>query len=164
LVWLCYGNAGKLVKFLGPTGTTIVTRLSSFILMAIGVQIMCNGVSSVMRTRLPNAEDRISHLLSAALISPEHQEQDSRVAYPGQHEPVIGDAPYWPKETPPSILHLGSGSAYVRSRRVGRRRRPSAYPGFMPDIRRGKRLLHPRQWGDTTRQCLAGFLGTSVWT
>jgi len=107
LVWLCYGNAGKLVKFLGPTGTTIVTRLSSFILMAIGVQIMCNGVSSVMRTRLPNAEDRISHLLSAALISPEHQEQDSRVAYPGQHEPVIGNAPYWPKETPPSILPPG---------------------------------------------------------
>jgi hypothetical protein len=153
------------VKFLGPTGTTIVTRLSSFILMAIGVQIMCNGVSSVMRTRLPNAEDRISHLLSAALISPEHQGQDSRVAYPGQHEPVIGNAPYWPKETPPSILPPGfrigtrsqppSGST-TKALRVSR-----VYAG---DIGRGKRLLHPRQWGGATRQCLAGFLGTSVWT
>src|SRR5664279_630875 len=46
LVWLCYGNAGRLVKMLGKSGTTIVTRLSAFILMAIGVQIVCNGISS----------------------------------------------------------------------------------------------------------------------
>ena len=55
LVWLCYGNAAKLLTFLGPTGTTVVTRLSSFILMAIGVQIMCNGVVAVIRTLRPNA-------------------------------------------------------------------------------------------------------------
>jgi multiple antibiotic resistance protein len=46
LVWVCYGNAGRLVKILGKSGTTIVTRLSAFILMAIGVQIVCNGMSS----------------------------------------------------------------------------------------------------------------------
>jgi hypothetical protein len=46
LVWVCYGNAGRLVKMLGKSGTTIVTRLSAFILMAIRVQIVCNGISS----------------------------------------------------------------------------------------------------------------------
>ncbi len=46
LVWVCYGNAGRLVKILGKSGTTIVTRLSAFILMAIGVQIVFNGMSS----------------------------------------------------------------------------------------------------------------------
>ena len=44
LVWICYGNAGRLVKFLGKAGTNIVTRLSAFILMAIGVQILWNGI------------------------------------------------------------------------------------------------------------------------
>ena len=46
LVWVCYANANRLVKMLGTSGTNIVTRLSAFILMAIGVQIMWNGVSS----------------------------------------------------------------------------------------------------------------------
>lgn len=46
LVWICYGNAGRLVKMLGKTGTNIVTRLSAFILMAIGVQILWNGLHS----------------------------------------------------------------------------------------------------------------------
>lgn len=46
LVWLCYGNADRLVRLLGKSGTNILTRLSAFILMAIGVQIMWNGLSS----------------------------------------------------------------------------------------------------------------------
>ncbi len=46
LVWLCYGNANRLVKILGSSGTNIVTRLSAFILMAIGVQIIWNGLRS----------------------------------------------------------------------------------------------------------------------
>jgi multiple antibiotic resistance protein len=52
LVWLCYGNARRLVKILGPTGTTIVMRLSSFILVAIGVQIMLNGLTVAVRSWL----------------------------------------------------------------------------------------------------------------
>jgi multiple antibiotic resistance protein len=47
LVWLCYENAVRLVKFLGETGSDVVARLSSFILMAIGIQIIWNGVSSL---------------------------------------------------------------------------------------------------------------------
>jgi multiple antibiotic resistance protein len=48
LVWVCYGNAGRLVRVLGQAGTNIVTRLSALILMAIGVQIMWNGLASGM--------------------------------------------------------------------------------------------------------------------
>ncbi len=46
LVMVCYGNAERLVRVLGKSGTTIMTRLSAFILLAIGVQIMWNGLSS----------------------------------------------------------------------------------------------------------------------
>ncbi len=46
LVMVCYGNADRLVRMLGKSGTTILTRLSAFILLAIGVQIMWNGLSS----------------------------------------------------------------------------------------------------------------------
>jgi multiple antibiotic resistance protein len=55
LVWLCYGNADRLVKKLGSTGTSIVTRLSSFILLAIGFQIMWNGMSSALEPLLTRA-------------------------------------------------------------------------------------------------------------
>ncbi len=48
LVMVCYGNAERLVRMLGKSGTTIVTRLSAFILLAIGVQIMWNGLSAGM--------------------------------------------------------------------------------------------------------------------
>jgi len=46
LVMVCYGNAERLVRMLGKSGTTIVTRLSAFILLAIGVQIMWNGLAA----------------------------------------------------------------------------------------------------------------------
>lgn len=47
-VWGCYRNAGRLVAFLGPSGTNVVVRLSAFLLLAIGVQIMWNGLSSLL--------------------------------------------------------------------------------------------------------------------
>jgi multiple antibiotic resistance protein len=46
LVLICYGNADRLSNWLGKSGTTILTRLSSFILLAIGVQIMWNGLAA----------------------------------------------------------------------------------------------------------------------
>jgi multiple antibiotic resistance protein len=46
LVMVCYGNAARLVRMLGKSGTSIVTRLSAFILLAIGVQIVWNGLSN----------------------------------------------------------------------------------------------------------------------
>jgi len=46
LVLLCYGNAARLVEKLGKSGTSIVTRLSAFILLAIGIQILWNGLTA----------------------------------------------------------------------------------------------------------------------
>ncbi len=43
-VLLCYANADRIVLKLGQSGTTILTRLSAFILFAIGVQIVWNGL------------------------------------------------------------------------------------------------------------------------
>ncbi len=52
LVAICYGNADRLVKMLGKSGTNILTRLSAFILLAIGVQIMWNGLSTAVTALL----------------------------------------------------------------------------------------------------------------
>jgi multiple antibiotic resistance protein len=46
LVLLCYANANRMERLLGRSGTSIVTRLSAFILFAIGVQILWNGLSA----------------------------------------------------------------------------------------------------------------------
>jgi multiple antibiotic resistance protein len=43
---LCFEHAGRLATFLGRSGTNIVVRLSAFLLLAMGVQIIWNGVSS----------------------------------------------------------------------------------------------------------------------
>jgi multiple antibiotic resistance protein len=48
-VYLCYGFADRLAKALGQNGMTIVVRLSSFLLVCIGVQIFWNGVSALVR-------------------------------------------------------------------------------------------------------------------
>ena len=43
-IFLCYRFSDKLERFLGPSGTGIVIRLSAFILVCIGIQIMFNGL------------------------------------------------------------------------------------------------------------------------
>ena len=55
-LWVCYRNAGKLTKFLGPSGTNIVVRLSAFLLLAMGVQIMWNGAHSVLGSLLARGD------------------------------------------------------------------------------------------------------------
>jgi multiple antibiotic resistance protein len=42
-VYLCYRFAQRLVSMLGPTGTNVVVRLSAFILLCIGIQIIWSG-------------------------------------------------------------------------------------------------------------------------
>jgi len=44
LVSICYSRADRLVRMLGKSGTAILTRLSAFILLAIGVQIIWDGL------------------------------------------------------------------------------------------------------------------------
>ena len=50
LVWLCYYSAQWMSRVLGETGTSVVVRLSSFILLCIGVQILWNGASTLLQT------------------------------------------------------------------------------------------------------------------
>jgi len=49
-VFLCYGFADRLAQMLGETGTTVIIRLSSFLLLCIGVQIIWNGLSALLAT------------------------------------------------------------------------------------------------------------------
>ena len=43
-IFLCYWLSERLQKFLGPTGTSILIRLSAFIVLCIGIQIVFNGL------------------------------------------------------------------------------------------------------------------------
>jgi multiple antibiotic resistance protein len=47
-VLLCYGLSDQLARAIGKTGMIVVVRLSSFLLVCIGVQIMWNGISALM--------------------------------------------------------------------------------------------------------------------
>ncbi len=47
-VFLCYGFADRLARLLGATGMTVIMRLSSFLLVCIGVQIFWNGASVLL--------------------------------------------------------------------------------------------------------------------
>jgi multiple antibiotic resistance protein len=54
-IFLCYGFSDVLERVLGPTGTNIVMRLSAFILVCIGVQIMFNGANQFYAEMVRNA-------------------------------------------------------------------------------------------------------------
>ena len=49
-IFLCYGFADRLANFLGGTGMSVIMRLSSFLLVCIGVQIFWNGASALLRS------------------------------------------------------------------------------------------------------------------
>lgn len=44
-IYLCYRFASRMVRLLGHTGSAVLTRLSAFVLLAVGVQILCDGIS-----------------------------------------------------------------------------------------------------------------------
>jgi multiple antibiotic resistance protein len=48
-IFLCYRYADRILRRLGDTGTAVVMRMSAFILLCIGVQILWNGVSALLR-------------------------------------------------------------------------------------------------------------------
>src|SRR5262249_20666689 len=54
LVYVCYRYADAILGKLGTTGAAVLTRLSAFILLAIGVQIAWNGIRALLAT-LPHA-------------------------------------------------------------------------------------------------------------
>jgi len=47
-IFLCYGFADWLARMLGKTAMTVIVRLSSFLLLCIGVQILWNGISALL--------------------------------------------------------------------------------------------------------------------
>lgn len=49
-IFLCYGFADWIARVLGETGTTIVIRLAAFLLVCIGVQIVWNGLDSLLES------------------------------------------------------------------------------------------------------------------
>jgi multiple antibiotic resistance protein len=51
-VFLCYRFADRVVARLGPSGISVLVRLSAFILLCIGIQIIWNGLSVL--TGLPS--------------------------------------------------------------------------------------------------------------
>ena len=49
-IYLCYAFADRLALVLGPSGTNVIVKLTSFLLVCIGVQIMWNGLSQLLRS------------------------------------------------------------------------------------------------------------------
>jgi multiple antibiotic resistance protein len=47
-IYFCYRFAGNMTRLLGRNGTSIFLRLSSFMLLCIGVQIFWNGASALL--------------------------------------------------------------------------------------------------------------------
>jgi multiple antibiotic resistance protein len=47
-IWFTYHYADRLTQMMGPTGTRTITRLSAFLLLCIGVQILINGIEDVL--------------------------------------------------------------------------------------------------------------------
>lgn len=54
-VYICYAFADRMARVLGATGMSVVLRLSSFLLVCIGVQIVWNGASSLLSALPQNA-------------------------------------------------------------------------------------------------------------
>ena len=49
-IFVCYRFADRIIMFLGARGTDVVMRLSAFILFCIGIQIIWNGCSALLKT------------------------------------------------------------------------------------------------------------------
>ena len=52
MVWIAYSSADRLVAWLGQARARILTRLSAFLLLCIGTQIMLGGITDVLRKAL----------------------------------------------------------------------------------------------------------------
>jgi multiple antibiotic resistance protein len=49
-IYFSYAFADRLAAVIGPTGMNVIVKLSSFLLVCIGVQIVWNGVSQLLRS------------------------------------------------------------------------------------------------------------------
>jgi multiple antibiotic resistance protein len=46
-ILICYRSAERLEKLLGPTGMSVFIRLSAFIVLCIGIQLLWNGIAAL---------------------------------------------------------------------------------------------------------------------
>jgi len=46
-IYICFRSADRLEKLLGPTGMSVFLRLSSFIVLCIGIQVLWNGIAAL---------------------------------------------------------------------------------------------------------------------
>jgi multiple antibiotic resistance protein len=53
-IYHAYKRSGAMARLFGEEGTSVVTRLSAFLLLCIGVQIIITGVVEVARSFLDN--------------------------------------------------------------------------------------------------------------
>jgi multiple antibiotic resistance protein len=49
-IFLCYGFADRLARVLGQTGMSVMIKLSSFLLVCIGAQIVWNGIKALLES------------------------------------------------------------------------------------------------------------------
>jgi multiple antibiotic resistance protein len=54
-IYHAYRKSSAMARLFGEEGTGVVTKLSAFLLLCIGVQIMITGVSEVARSILDSA-------------------------------------------------------------------------------------------------------------
>ncbi len=48
LIWLLYRSADRLTHFMGPTAQAVIVRLTAFLLMCIGVQILVTAIGDLI--------------------------------------------------------------------------------------------------------------------
>ena len=49
-IYLLYRYSQRISSIIGPTGTSVVVRLSAFLLFCIGIQIFWNGAAELLRS------------------------------------------------------------------------------------------------------------------
>jgi multiple antibiotic resistance protein len=64
-VGICYASAERVVALLGPARARVLTRLSAFLLLCIGVQIFMTGAQGAITTAL-----RAAHVVPGGISSP----------------------------------------------------------------------------------------------
>ncbi len=50
VIYVAYRHSARLADMIGPTGTTIIVRLSAFLLFCIGIQVFWNGAAELLGT------------------------------------------------------------------------------------------------------------------
>ena len=50
VIYLLFRYSDRVARLLGPTGTVIIQRLSAFLLLCIGIEVLWSGASELLRS------------------------------------------------------------------------------------------------------------------